>query len=122
MNILIVDDEKVQIETLKRALRRRNIKVFEALSAGDAIEQLKKIVYKIDLVLTDYTMPGYDGIDLLKKIRGKYGDLPVIIMTAYGEKDMLIDALRSGCDGFIEKPFDLEQLLSEIERVMVKKS
>ncbi len=118
MNILVVDDEMVQIETLRRALRSKGYQVFEALNAIEALDQLESMTYRIDMVLTDYVMPGKDGIELLKKIREKYGELPVIIMTAYGGKDMLIDAMRNRCDGFIEKPFNVDQLINEIQRVM----
>lgn len=120
MNILVVDDEKVQIETLRRALRSKGYQVFEALNAIEALDQLESMTYRIDMVLTDYIMPGKDGIELLKKIRKKCGELPVIIMTAYGEKAMLIDAIRNRCDGFIEKPFNVDQLINEIQRVMNK--
>jgi CheY-like chemotaxis protein len=120
MNILVVDDEKVQIETLRRALRSKGYQVFEALNAIEALDQLESMTYRIDMVLTDYVMPGKDGIELLKKIREKYGELPVIIMTAYGEKGMLIDAMRNRCDGFIEKPFNVDQLINEIQRVLGK--
>ena len=120
MNILVVDDEEVQVETLKRALRSKGYQVFKALSAVEALEQLHEMTYRIDVVLTDYVMPGKDGIELLKKIRESYEELPVIIMSAYGEKEMLIDALRNRCDGFIEKPFNVDQLIGEIERVMKK--
>ena len=118
MNILVVDDEEVQIETLKRALRSKGYQVFKALNAIEALEQLNAMTYRIDMVLTDYVMPGKDGIELLKKIRETHGELPVIIMTAYGEKGVLIDAIRNRCDGFIEKPFNVDQLINEIERVM----
>ena len=118
MNILVVDDEKVQIETLRRALRSRGYKVFEAFSAEDALRQLDIADCGIGLVLTDYVMPGNNGIELLKEIRSKHGKLPVIIMTAYGEKGMLIEALHNRCDGFMEKPFNVDQLINEIERVM----
>jgi DNA-binding NtrC family response regulator len=120
MNILVVDDEKVQIETLRRALRSKGYQVFEALNAIEALDHLESMTYRIDMVLTDYVMPGKDGIELLKKIREKYGELPVLIMTAYGEKSMLIDAIRNRCDGFIEKPFNVDQLINEIQRVMSK--
>lgn len=118
MNILVVDDEEVQIETLKRALRSKGYQVFKALNAIEALEQLNAMTFRIDMVLTDYVMPGKDGIELLKKIRERHGELPVIIMTAYGEKGVLIDAIRNRCDGFIEKPFNVDQLINEIERVM----
>jgi CheY-like chemotaxis protein len=118
MNILVVDNEEVQIETLKRVLRSKGYQVFKALNAIEALEQLNAMTYRIDMVLTDYVMQGKDGIELLKMIRERHGELPVIIMTAYAEKGVLIDAIRNRCDGFIEKPFNVDQLINEIERVM----
>ena len=73
------------------------------------------------MVLANNVLPDNEGIELLKEIRKRRGDLPVIIMTDYGEKRMLINALRHRCDGFIEKPFDLNQLINEIERVLDNK-
>ncbi|NVL89431.1 MAG: response regulator [Desulfobacterales bacterium] len=126
MNILVVDDEKVQLETLKRGLRSKGHEVAGALSAKDAIRHLEdstlrhlKNGAKIDLVLTDYSMPEMNGLELLKRIRKDHGSLPVIMMTAYGEKDLIIDALRNRCDSFIEKPFTLDQLMQEIERAKI---
>jgi CheY-like chemotaxis protein len=119
MNVLVVDDDMVQLESLKRGLKNKGYQVLEALSAEEALGYVSNAhVNKVDIVLTDYIMPGMNGIDLLRKIRDDYGSLPVIIMTAYGERDVLIDALRNRCDSFIEKPFTLNQLIQEITRVM----
>ena len=118
MNILVVDDEVVQLESLRRGLRTRGYQVLEALSAEEALKCFTHSnMNKIDLVLSDYLMPGMNGIELLKRIRNHHGSLPVILMTAYGEKDLVIEALRNRCDSFIEKPFTLDQLMQEIERV-----
>lgn len=119
MNVLIVDDEKVQIETLRRGLRSKGHKVFSALSAEEAMTRLEENCQEIDFVITDYLLDGDDGLSLLRKIREKYGRLPVIMMTAYGEKKVLIDALRNGCNGFLEKPFTLDDLAAELARVQM---
>ena len=120
MNILVVDDERVQVETLRRGLRSKKWGVVEALSGEEAIKHLNDENAGIDMVITDYAMPGMNGIDLLRRIREKDGAIPVIIMTAYGEKELVIDAMRHQCDSFIEKPFTLEILMNEIDRVMLK--
>lgn len=118
MNILVVEDDKVQLESLRRGLRNKGHQVLEALSAEEALNRFTHSnITKIDLVLSDYLMQGMNGIDLLRKIRESYGSLPVILMTAYGEKDLVIEAIRNRCDSFIEKPFTLDQLMEEIERV-----
>ncbi len=119
MNVLIVDDEIIQVESLRRGLRSKGYRVAEAFCALEALNLLNSGESSIDLVITDYAMPVMNGIELLQNIRGGNGDLPVIMMTAYGQKDMVIDVLRNHCSGFIEKPFTLDQLLREIDRVKV---
>jgi signal transduction histidine kinase len=117
MNILIVDDEIDHIESLRRGLRQKGHSVLQADSASNALHILDDHGNDINLVITDYSMPGMDGIELLENVRKNFGNLPVIIMTAYGRKDLVIQALRKRCDGYIEKPFTLIQLTQEIERV-----
>jgi DNA-binding response OmpR family regulator len=117
MNLLVIDDEVVQLESLRRGLKSKGYQVLEASSAEEGLRQIKKNSNKVDLVLMDYAMPGGNGIELLKNIRKHYSSLPVIMMSAFTEKQMLIEALRNRCDGFIEKPFTLSQLVAEIERV-----
>ena len=122
MNILVVDNNAVWLETLKRGLKIRGHQTLEAMSANEALEKLSNPNKPaIDLVLTDYLMPEMNGIELLKEIRMNYGGyLPVIIMTAYAENSLLIEAFRNHCNGFIEKSSTLDQLIQEINRVMKK--
>ena len=119
MNILIVDNNAVWLETLKRGLNISGHEVIEAMSAKEALMNLSNPdTPAIDLVLTDYGMAQMNGIELLKEIRIIYGSLPVIIMTAYAENSLLIEAFRNHCNGFIEKSYSLDQLMQEIKRVM----
>jgi DNA-binding NtrC family response regulator len=117
MNILVVDDEAVMIESIRIGLENSGYRVFQALSARQALDQLNHLDLGIDLVATDYQMPEMNGIDLLEAIRKNHPALPVILMTAHAEKDMVIEALKNRCNGFIEKPFSLNQLVAEIERI-----
>ena len=119
MNILVVDDDVIWLQTLKRGLKTRGYQVLEALGADEALEMLSNPNRPaIDLVLTDYLMSEINVIELLKEIRMNYGSLPVIVMTAYAENSLLIEAFRNLCNGFIEKPSSLDQLMQEIKRVM----
>ena len=122
MNILLVDDDVIWLQTLKRGLRTRGYQTLEALDANEALEKLSNPnTPAIDLVLTDYLMSEINGIELLKEIRMNYGGyLPVIIMTAYAENSLLIEAFRNHCNGFIEKSSTLDQLIQEINSVMKK--
>ncbi len=118
MNILIVDDEPVQIESLTRGLRTKGYTVFGALSAEAALDRINNHP-PIDMVLTDFDLKGMDGMELLRTIREKNAALPVIMTTTYGEKNLLIEALRNRCNSFLEKPFTLDQLVKEIERTRI---
>jgi len=113
--VLIVDDKRVQLKTLGRGLRTRGYRVVEALSGREALDYLGRGL-AIDIVLTDYAMPEMNGILLLQKIRENNKTIPVIIMTAYGDKDLVIEAMHHQCTGFIEKPFDMDELLGVIRQ------
>jgi len=117
VNVLIVDNEIVHVENLGIGLRSRGYHVIPALSGHEALKLIENDALEVDLVITDYGMPEMNGIELLQNIRWKHGNLPVILMSAYGQRDIVLDALRNRCNGFIDKPFTLEQLLHEIDRV-----
>jgi DNA-binding NtrC family response regulator len=118
VNLLIVDDISNQLESLDLALKTKGHTAVIAGGGEEALEKLNALAFQIDAVVTDYDMPGMNGLEFLEIVREKNLYLPVIIMTAYGEKELLVNAFRNGCDGFIEKPFTFDQLLLEIERVM----
>ena len=115
--VLIVDDNEQVRKMLKKLLLRHGYQITTAESGESAIELLQPTVDNVDLVLTDYVMQKGNGIELLKKIREANMFLPVIIMTAFGQKELVIEALQNRCDGYIEKPFDGNTLIAEIERV-----
>ena len=111
--VLIVDDKHVQLKTLRRALRTRGYQVVEAISGKQALDHIEKNK-DIDIVITDYAMPEMNGIELLQKIRKTSKSIPVILMTAYGDKDLVIKAMHYQCTGFIDKPFDIDELLDVV--------
>lgn len=113
--ILVVDDKRVQLKTLRRGLRTRGYRVVEALNGQDALDLLDQEP-QIDLVLTDYAMPEMNGIELLQKIRQTNKAIPVIIMTAYGDRELVVEAIHYRGNGFIDKPFDMDELLEVISQ------
>jgi DNA-binding response OmpR family regulator len=115
--ILIVDDEPGHTRSLKLGLQGKGYRIKSALDGRTALSLLKNNRHGIDIVITDYAMPGMDGLQLLKQIRNCAIYIPVVMMTAHGEKSLIIEALRNRCDSFIEKPFTLEELTTEIENV-----
>ncbi len=117
VKILIVDDERSFLESLSAALTSWHFEVVRAQSVAEALVHLSGKKPTIDLVITDHVMPGGSGLELIKAIRKENPNLPVIMMSGYDNKSLLIEAMRHGCSGFIEKPFRMETLLLELERV-----
>ncbi|AFM23544.1 sigma-54-dependent transcriptional regulator [Desulfomonile tiedjei] len=114
--ILIVDDERVLRQSLKIDLEEDGFEV-EILGSGEeAIERLDAI--QPHLVLLDLRLPGMDGTQVLEAIRHEHEDLPVIIMTAYGDTQTTVEAIKRGADNFINKPFELHELKELITRAL----
>ena len=117
MRILVVDDELAGIQSLKRGLQLLGHSIIVSESGTEALSIFESEKGGIDLIITDYYMPDMSGIDLLRAIRKINRELPVMLVKAYGSSNILIEALQSGCSGFLEKPFTLEQLESELQRI-----
>src|SRR4030067_3278704 len=86
-----------------------------AQNGSEAIEKIEKDVF--DLVLTDLKMPGMDGLELLKNIKGTRPEVMVILMTAYGSIETAVEAMKMGADDYITKPFNIDHLLLRISKV-----
>lgn len=116
--ILVVDDEKIIRELCQQALRK--YRVMLASSCEEALQLYEK--ERIDLVLSDITMPGGSGIDLLRKVKAFDPNATVIIMTGFSDKETVLNALKEGADDFINKPLNLLQLKTSIEKTLGKKA
>jgi DNA-binding NtrC family response regulator len=107
-NILIVDDEKSLLDLLTAVFKREGYGVQTALSAAKGFEALEKDA--VDLVVTDIKMPGTNGMDVLKHVRKRNPDVPVVMITAYGSISQAVEALKMGALDYVVKPFDVEEL------------
>ena len=118
--ILVVDDE-ADVETLFRQQFRREIRagrfVMEfAQSAAEALNRMEDSASaSLILILSDINMPGMSGLELLPKARAARPDVPVIMITAYGDPDTKRRALENGAEALLTKPIDFAQLRGEIE-------
>lgn len=116
--ILVVDDEPVLSDQLERLLTRRGYEVIIASSAEAALEALA--TGKIDLVLTDIKLPKMSGVELAHKIKETYPDVPVIIITGYGDLGTAIEVLKLGASDFILKPFTVQVIKDSIDAALEK--
>lgn len=116
--ILVVDDESVIRDLCERTLR--GYRVLQAGTIQEAFSLFKK--ESVDLILTDVMMPGGSGIDLLKQVKRLDPNAAVIIMTGFAEKEVILAALKEDADDFINKPLNLLQLRTSIEKTLSKKA
>ena len=118
-NILIVDDEKSLLELLGLVFKKEGYGVKTASSGVKALEMLDK--NGIDLVITDIKMPQKTGMDILKAVKDRTPELPVIMITAYGSIQQAIEALKAGALDYVVKPFDVEELKIIVARGLEKR-
>lgn len=111
--ILIIDDEKDIVSTLKKYLDEG----FEVISAFDGGTGLKLVKGEHpEVVLLDYRLPDMDGLEVLREIHQYDPQIYVIMMTAYGSQDLVVEALRKGVVDYFNKPFDLKELAESIKK------
>jgi DNA-binding NtrC family response regulator len=119
--VLVVDDE-TDIELLFRQHFRKELRagIFDMEFALDAQEALAAIGTARDatliLILSDINMPGMSGLDLLPKARAARPEVPIIMISAYGDSETQRKALQGGADGFLTKPIDFGKLREEIRQ------
>lgn len=107
-NVLVVDDEPKLCDLLSSALSQNQIQVFTASNGLQALQALEQ--EDIDLVISDWRMPGMDGPQLLAEVKLRYPHVPVIVMTAYSTVKNAVQSMRNGAYDYIAKPFDIDEL------------
>jgi putative two-component system response regulator len=114
--ILVVDDDPYVLESISTLLRAFGFTVKTCNNANSAVQEIQRT--PIDVVLTDIKMPGLTGVELLGMIHKFDSQIPVILMTAYAELDVAVDAIKKGAFDFITKPYNADHLLHTIEKAV----
>ena len=116
--ILVIDDEAAIRESLEVLLK---LEGYTTKMAADGVEGLRILDQEsFDLVLLDLALPGQSGLELLPQIKERHPDLPIIMITAYGTVDNVVDAIRAGAENFVQKPWDNEKLLADIRSAVAR--
>jgi DNA-binding NtrC family response regulator len=118
--ILIVDDEPFNLDLLQQELTDRGYAIERAGSGAEALSQIES--FHPELILLDYQMPGMNGVDVLKELRGRGHDTPVIMITAYGTIERAVQAMREGAYDFIPKPFEPDHLALVVRKALERES
>ena len=115
LSVLIIDDEADQLLSLKSFLKRRGHEVFTADNGPDGLAIATRET--IDLVLSDFRMPDWDGLTVLERIKTLNPDIDVVIITAFGNLDDAVRLMKAGAYDYLSKPVDLEDLERLVARV-----
>jgi two-component system KDP operon response regulator KdpE len=116
--ILVVDDEPQIGKVLRRSLQARGFDVRVATDGESAFDIFR--AFQPDLVISDLAMPNVDGIALCKTIR-KSSHVPIIVLSVKGEEEIKVEALDSGADDYVIKPFGMDELLARV-RALLRRS
>lgn len=116
INVLIVEDDRELREALCTTLQLAGMNYIEADCAENALLQLEK--RQVDIIVSDVNMPGMDGHELLRQVKSKAPGLPMMLITAYGQIKMAVEAMQSGAADYLVKPFEPKVLIQSITRVL----
>lgn len=115
-NILIVDDEKEQLESLRFLIEGGGYRTFLASNGLEAKVQINR--FPIDLILLDMKMPGMDGVEFMKFARKEKRDIKIIIVTGYPSFEYAVEALRQKANDFVTKPYNPDDLKAKIKECL----
>ncbi len=115
-SVLVIDDERDIRELLTITLGRMNLDVGTAANVAEAVKLLESRAW--DLCFTDMRLPDGSGQDIIKLIADKYPDMPVAMITAHGNVDAAVDALKAGAFDFVSKPVDIKMLRRMVETAL----
>ena len=118
--ILYVEDNPDNRNLIRRVLTAESYTVVEAINGKQALEKLE--IERVDLILMDINMPDMDGYTLTAKIKAiqKYSKIPIVAVTANVMRGDREKSLEAGCDGYIQKPIDIDTLAQQIERFIIR--
>jgi len=114
MRVLIVEDSKVIRKMIFEILSSAGYD--DILEAENGIEALALLDIEVELILTDFNMPGMDGLTFIKEVQKNpvYAKIPIIMITTRGAKSEVVEAVKQGVKGYIVKPFDKTTLLNKV--------
>jgi len=114
--VLIADDEKNMRWVLRQALEAEGYEVVEAVDGKEALSAIAE--QEPGLLILDHKMPAPDGMEVLRRLRAKGHRFPVIMLTAHGNVQTAVEAMKAGANEYLTKPFDLDELKLSIEKAL----
>ncbi|PID28215.1 MAG: two-component system response regulator [Candidatus Cloacimonadota bacterium] len=118
VKILVIDDDERLLNLLEEALSSYNYKTYTKTDQSEALALISEVNF--DLVLTDFMMPGLNGLEMIRRIKEINADLPVIMITGAGDMDTVMKTFKAGAYDYIKKPFKWQELIITIQKALEK--
>lgn len=118
ISILVVDDDAEMLQAITRTLQMEGYSVVAKTDAPSAIELIIGTTEKFDLVISDISMPGMKGTTFLTALKTAQPDLPVILITAFGDWGQYHQALREGASLYLSKPIEKSELSASVRHAL----
>ncbi len=121
-SVLIIDDESAILDNLQFNLELYGFTVWKAPNGAEGIALFEKHTDSIDAVITDMKMPGLTGLDVVKRIHALHPDIGIIVLTGHGDMENAVASMREGAFNYLQKPFQMENLVLSLENAIQKKN
>ena len=116
MKILVIDDEGIVLDSCQRVLEEDGLEVLLVTSADKAITAIEG--EEPSVILVDVKMPVRDGMDLMREVKERWPDIPILVMSGYDTTETIEQAVKMGAAAFIAKPFTPDELLEKVRQVI----
>ncbi|HEY4787882.1 MAG TPA: response regulator, partial [Bacteroidales bacterium] len=116
INILLIDDDATFCVMLKTFLEKKGYSVKEAFSFSEGLKAAKS--FSFDIILTDIRLPDNDGLELLTEVKSKQPQVPVVLMTGYGDIRTAVKAIKMGAFEYVTKPINPDEILFTIQAAL----
>jgi len=114
MRILVAEDEPIMLKTIELRLKKDGHTVITTDNGRDALEKIEQ--EDLDLVITDIMMPYSSGLEIVGKVKSEERKIPVIVLSAMGQENVVVEAFNLGADDYITKPFSPNELSMRVKR------
>ena len=117
-NVLIVDDDPDVLAMLEGLLKKLEYNPYVAANGEEAVRVIDN--NKIDVVVSDLVMPEMNGMELLKRVKSRKGDIPFVMITGHPSIETAVEAIKKGAYDYLTKPFQVEEVRIKIDRALEK--
>src|SRR4030042_1467917 len=116
MRILVIEDEKKVANFIKRGLEEEHYAVDHAYDGESGLYMAE--VNEYDLIVLDLMIPKIDGLEVLRRVRGRRNNVPILVLTAKDSVEDIVRGLDAGCDDYLTKPFEFSEFLARVRALL----